>query len=160
VRSVQPVTSIAESIQQTFGQAGIKLELIPGDGKQTLTKYRARNHDIYIGEWGTDYWDPHSNAETFATNVDNSDNTKSKTLSWRNTWDRPALTKEAQAALLERDTTKRKEIYEGLQKKVLEEGPFVVMYQQVEAAGYRANVQGYKLGPTFDSNYLDTVSKK
>jgi len=160
VRSVQPVTSIAENIQQTFGQAGIKLELIPGDGKQTLTKYRARNHDIYIGEWGTDYWDPHSNAETFATNVDNSDNTKSKTLSWRNTWDRPALTKEAQAALLERDTTKRKEIYEGLQKKVLEEGPFVVMYQQVEAAGYRANVQGYKLGPTFDSNYLDTVSKK
>ena len=40
---------MAESIQQTLGQAGIKLEIIPGDGKQTLTKYRARNHDIYIG---------------------------------------------------------------------------------------------------------------
>jgi peptide/nickel transport system substrate-binding protein len=159
VRSLQPLTSIGESMQQTFAQVGIKLELIPGDGKQTLTKYRARNHDIYIGEWGTDYWDPHSNAETFTSNYDNTDNTKSKTLAWRNTWDRPDLTKEAQAALLERDTAKRKALYEGLQKKVLEEGPFVVLYQQVEAAAYRSTLSGFKLGPTFDSNYVDTVAK-
>ena len=61
------------SIQQTLGQAGIKVEIIPGDGKQKLTKYRARNHDIYFGNWGNDYWDPHSNADTFTTNPDNSD---------------------------------------------------------------------------------------
>jgi peptide/nickel transport system substrate-binding protein len=160
VRSIQPMTSIAESVQQTFGQAGIKLELIPGDGKQTLTKYRARNHDIYIGEWGTDYWDPHSNADTFTSNFDNSDNAKAKTLSWRNSWDRPDLTKAAQAALLERDTAKRKAMYEALQKTVLEEGPFVIMYQYVEAAAYRASVQDYRLGPTFDTNFVDMVSKK
>jgi peptide/nickel transport system substrate-binding protein len=159
VRSIQPITAIAESVQQTFAQAGIKLELIPGDGKQTLTKYRARNHDIYIGDWGTDYWDPHSNAETFTSNYDNSDNTKSKTLSWRNAWDRPDLTKEAQAALLERDTSKRKATYEGLQKKVLEEGPFVILYQFVEPAAYLSAVKDFKLGPTFDTNYFNTVSK-
>ena len=73
VRNTQPVTGIAESIQQTLGQAGIKMEIIPGDGKQTLTKYRARNHDMYIGQWGVDYWDPNSNAETFTTNPNNSD---------------------------------------------------------------------------------------
>ena len=56
-----------------MAQAGIKLEIIPGDGKQTLTKYRARQHDIYIGKWGPDYQDPNSNADTFATNADNSD---------------------------------------------------------------------------------------
>ena len=39
-------------IQQTMAEAGIKIEIIPGDGKQTLTKYRARNHDIYIGQLG------------------------------------------------------------------------------------------------------------
>ncbi|TGR16228.1 ABC transporter substrate-binding protein, partial [Mesorhizobium sp. M8A.F.Ca.ET.202.01.1.1] len=66
VRVGQPTTGMAESIQQTLGQAGIKLEIIPGDGKQTLTKYRARNHDIYIGNWGQDYFDPNSNAQTFA----------------------------------------------------------------------------------------------
>ncbi|TIQ16391.1 ABC transporter substrate-binding protein, partial [Mesorhizobium sp.] len=83
------VTGMAESFQQTLGQAGIKLEIIPGDGKQTLTKYRARNHDIYIGQWGQDYFDPNSNAQTFASNPDNSDEGKVKTLAWRNAWDIP-----------------------------------------------------------------------
>lgn len=48
VRNTQPVTGIAESIQQSVAQAGIKMEIILGDGKQTLTKFRARTHDIYI----------------------------------------------------------------------------------------------------------------
>jgi peptide/nickel transport system substrate-binding protein len=68
MRTVQPVQGITEAIQQTFKQAGIELEILPGDGKQTLTKYRARTHDIYIGSWGADYWDPHTNADTFARN--------------------------------------------------------------------------------------------
>jgi peptide/nickel transport system substrate-binding protein len=159
VRSIEPITSLAQSMQQTFAQAGIKLELIPGDGKQVLTKYRARNHDIYIGDWGSDYWDPNSNAETFTSNPDNSDTPKSKTLAWRNSWDDPALTKETAAALLERDTDKRKAMYVDLQKKVLEGGPFVVIYQKTEVAGYRNNLHGFKLGPTFDSNFMNTVSK-
>ncbi|MFB6340059.1 ABC transporter substrate-binding protein, partial [Staphylococcus aureus] len=46
-RNTQPVTGIAESFQQSLAQAGVKLEIIPGDGKQTLTKYRARTHDMY-----------------------------------------------------------------------------------------------------------------
>ncbi|MBP1849056.1 ABC transporter substrate-binding protein [Rhizobium halophytocola] len=160
VRNVQPVSAVAESIQQSFAQAGIKLELIPGDGKQTLTKYRARNHDIYIGQWGTDYWDPNSNADTFASNPDNSDDTKTKTLSWRNAWDRPELTKESADALLEKDTTKRGDMYKDLQKKVLEEGPFAVMWQETEVAAFRKSVKGYKLGPTFDTNLLAPVTKE
>ena len=106
-RNTQPVTGIAENMQQTLAQAGIKLEIIPGDGKQTLTKYRARQHDIYIGDWGSDYFDPNSNAETFTINYDNSDAGKNKTLAWRNAWDVPELTKETQAALLEKDNAKR-----------------------------------------------------
>src|SRR3546814_13190193 len=72
-RNSADITGIAQAIQQTFALAGVKMEIIPGDGKQTLTKYRARNHDIYIGRWGPDYQDPHTNADTFARNPDNSD---------------------------------------------------------------------------------------
>ena len=57
-RSTPDITGIAQAIQATFAQAGVKLEIIPGDGRQTLTKYRARQHDIYIGNWGSDYQDP------------------------------------------------------------------------------------------------------
>jgi peptide/nickel transport system substrate-binding protein len=92
-RNNSPIIDIAQAIQASWAKAGVKLELIPGDGKQTLTKYRARNHDIYIGQWGPDYQDPHTNAETFAMNPDNSDTAKSKTLAWRNSWDIPEMSR-------------------------------------------------------------------
>jgi peptide/nickel transport system substrate-binding protein len=159
VRNTQPVTGIAEAVQQTLAQAGIKLEIIPGDGKQTLTKFRARTHDIYIGQWGSDYFDPNSNAETFTSNYDNSDQGKNKTLAWRNAWDVPELTKKTQSALLEKDSAKRAAIYQDLQKEVLETSPFVVIFQQVEVAGYSAKLKDFKLGPSFDTNFVYTISK-
>jgi peptide/nickel transport system substrate-binding protein len=160
VRNTQPVTGIAESVQQTLAQAGIKLEIIPGDGKQTLTKYRARTHDIYIGQWGSDYFDPNSNAETFTVNPDNSDEGKSKTLAWRNAWDVPKdLSDAGKGALLEKDAAKRAAIYEDLQKKVAAVSPFVIVFQQTEVAGYSSKLKGYKLGPSFDTNFVYTVSK-
>ncbi|MEW6630730.1 MAG: ABC transporter substrate-binding protein [Pseudomonadota bacterium] len=159
VRNGQPTTGMAESIQQTLGQAGIKLEIIPGDGKQTLTKYRARNHDIYIGQWGQDYFDPNSNAQTFASNPDNSDGAKIKTLAWRNAWDIPDLTKQTEAALLEKDSAKRAGIYKDLQQKILDTSPFVIIHQQLEVAGLRKNLKGFALGPSFDTNFVWAVSK-
>lgn len=160
VRNTQPVTGIAESVQQTLAQAGIKLEIIPGDGKQTLTKYRARTHDIYIGQWGSDYFDPNSNAETFTVNPDNSDEGKSKTLAWRNAWDVPKeLSDASKGALLEKDAAKRAAIYQDLQNKVAATSPFVIVFQQTEVAGYSSKLKGYKLGPSFDTNFVHTVSK-
>ncbi|MBY5401183.1 ABC transporter substrate-binding protein [Rhizobium leguminosarum] len=160
VRNTQPVTGIAESMQQTLAQAGIKLEIIPGDGKQTLTKYRARTHDIYIGNWGSDYFDPNSNADTFTSNPDNSDAGTVKTLAWRNTWEAPELDKQTKAALLERDAAKRAAMYEDIQKKFLANSPFVIIFQQTEVAGYRKNLKDFKLGPSFDTNFVGPIAKE
>jgi len=159
MRTTQPVQGITEAFQQTAKQAGIDIEILPGDGKQTLTKYRARTHDIYIGQWGADYWDPHTNADTFARNPDNSDAPKSKPLAWRNAWDIPELTKQADAAVLERDGKKRKAMYEKMQAEFRKTSPFVMLYQQTEVAAMRSNVQGLKIGPTSDSTYMFKVSK-
>jgi peptide/nickel transport system substrate-binding protein len=160
VRTVQPVQGIAEAVQQTAKRAGIDIEIIPGDGKQTLTKYRARTHDMYIGQWGADYWDPHTNADTFVRNPDNSDDAKSKPLAWRNAWAIPELTKKADAAALERDTEKRKGMYEEMQAEFRETSPFVLIYQMNEVAAYRSNVAGLKIGPTSDATYMFKVSKQ
>ncbi len=160
VRNTQPVTGIAESFQQTAAQAGVKIEIIPGDGKQTLTKYRARNHDLYIGQWGMDYWDPNTNADAFTSNPDNGDDAAVKSLAWRNAWDIPELTEQVKAALLERDNDKRAELYQKLQQEALDSSPFVMIYQQIEVAGVRGNVKGYRLGPSFDSNPLAPVTKE
>ena len=160
VRTVQPVQGIAEAVQQTAKRAGIDIEILPGDGKQTLTKYRARTHDMYIGQWGADYWDPHTNADTFVRNPDNADDAKSKPLTWRNAWAIPELTKKADAAVLERDPAKRRALYDALQAEFRKTSPFVMLFQQTEVAAYRSNVDGLKLGPTSDSTYLFGVSKR
>ncbi|HEY5597593.1 MAG TPA: ABC transporter substrate-binding protein, partial [Kiloniellales bacterium] len=158
-RNTSPIMDMAQAIQGTFAQAGIKLEIIPGDGKQTLTKYRARNHDIYIGRWGPDYQDPHTNADTFARNPDNSDDAKSKPLAWRNAWDIPEMTKKADAAVLERDPAKRAEMYLEIQKEHQQTSPFVVMFQEIEVTAMRGNVNGFVIGPSFDDNKYNGVTK-
>ena len=160
MRTVQPVQGITEAVQQTLRRAGIELEILPGDGKQTLTKYRSRRHDIYIGQWGADYWDPHTNADTFARNPDNADDAQSKSLAWRNAWAIPDLTKKADAAALERDGAKRATLYQEIQAEFRKTSPFVMLYQETEVAALRANIEGLRIGPTSDSTYLFTVSKR
>ena len=159
MRTVQPIQGITEAMQQTFKQAGIELEILPGDGKQTLTKYRARSHDIYVGNWGADYWDPHTNADTFARNPNNADDAKTKPLAWRNAWDIPELTKLSDAAALERDGAKRAKMYHDIQAEFRKTSPFVMIFQQTEVAAMRSNVDGLTLGPTSDSTYFHVITK-
>lgn len=159
VRNTSPITEIAQAIQANWSQAGVKLELLPGDGKATLTKYRARTHDIYIGQWGPDYLDPHTNAETFAINENNGEDAKSKTLAWRNAWDIPEMTKVTQAAVLEPDAAKRSETYGKLQREHQQVSPFVIMFQQVEVSAQRKSVAGWVIGPTSDTNFYAPIVK-
>jgi peptide/nickel transport system substrate-binding protein len=154
-----PTLDMAQAIQSTFALGGVKLEIIPMDGKQALTKYRARNHEIYIGRWGPDYQDPHTNADTFAKNVDNADDAKAKPLAWRNAWDIPEMSKKTDAAVKESDPEKRAQMYLELQREHQQTSPFVIMFQDIEVAAERSNVKGFVLGPSFDSNFYRGVTK-
>jgi peptide/nickel transport system substrate-binding protein len=157
--NVSPFNDVAQNIQETFGQAGIKVEIVPGEQKQVITKYRARNHDIVLLYWSPDYMDPHSNADAFARNTDNSDEAQSKPLAWRNAWDIPEISKASAAAARERDPEKRKQMYLDLQKQLQEDGPFVIMFQSTEQIARRAGVQGFVSGPTYDTVYYRLVTK-
>lgn len=159
-RSIPEYMNQVQAIQQSFAKAGIKLEIIPGDGKQVLTKYRARKHDMILYTWGADYQDPNTNADTFAANDDNTDDAGAKPLSWRNAWNPGPLTAETRAAVLERDPAKRAALYEDLQRQVNGDGPFVIMYQRNEVWAVRKNVSGEVIGPSFDMNLVTAATKK
>ncbi len=159
VRNTQPDLDMAQSLQAGFAQAGITLRLIPGDGKQVLTKYRARHHDIYFGRWGSDYRDPHSNAQAFASNPDNSDAAKVKTLAWRNSWEIPDLSRSTDEAVGERDPEKRAALYHEIQRRVLDDSPFVVLFQEVDLAVERRELHGFVMGEGFDTVFYREVTK-
>lgn len=154
-----PYLNIAQTIQATMAQAGVKVTLVPEEQKTLLTKYRAREHQMLLVYWGPDYMDPHTNADSFARNPDNSDNAKSKPLAWRNAWDIPEITKMTDAAVRERDPAKREQMYKDLQAKVMDEGPFIVMFQETKQLAERANVKNFVFGPTADVVFYRLVTK-
>jgi len=154
-----PWTDIAQAIQASFAKAKVKLEIIPADLKQVITKYRARNHDIATLEWGPDYQDPHTNAQTFAANPDNSDNSPTKTLAWRNSWNIPEMTAATNAAVVERDPKKRAAMYEALEREHQKVSPFIIMFQRIEIAAHRKTVDGFVLGPSNDTNLYAGIVK-
>jgi peptide/nickel transport system substrate-binding protein len=157
--NTSPMIEIYQSIQSTLAQAGIKAELVQHDAKDVITLYRARQHQIVGLYWSPDFMDPHSNADSFARNPDNSDNAKSKPLAWRNGWDIPEITAMTDAAVREKDTDKRKQMYIDIQKAVQASGPFVIMFQPTTQVASRTNVKGFVHGPTFDVVYYRLVSK-
>ena len=71
----------------------------------------------------------------------------------------PLLEKEAKAALFEGDAVKRGAMYQEIQKKFLDASPFIILYQQTEVAGYRKDLKDFKLGPSFDNNFVWPISK-
>ena len=154
-----PFSNIAQAVQASMAAGGVKVTLVPAEQKTVLTKYRARQHQMLLMNWGPDYMDPHTNADSFARNPDNSDAPKSKPLAWRNAWDIPEITKMTDAAVRERDTTKREQMYKDLQKKVMDEGPFMIMFQDTVQLATRANVKGYVMGASADVVYYNLTTK-
>jgi peptide/nickel transport system substrate-binding protein len=155
-----PLTMLlAQAIQATMARAGVAIEIVPGTGKQTLTKYRARRHDIYIGQWGPDYLDPHTNAAAFARNPDNGDDAVDRTLAWRNGWYIPELTALTDAAVLEPDPARRAALYRQLQRHVQADSPFVILFQEKTLVAARRGVKGFSTGLTSDQTLYRNVSK-
>jgi peptide/nickel transport system substrate-binding protein len=91
--------------------------------------------------------------------VDNSDDAKAKPLAWRNAWDLPEMSQETDAAVMERDPEKRRQMYLKTQSEHQNISPFVIMFQEIEVAAERADVKEFILGPSFDSNYYRYVTK-
>ena len=157
--SVQPIPDIAQAIQANLAAIGIKVTLLAGEQRQVITKYRARQHQLTLLSWGSDYFDPHSNAETFSMNQDNADDARNKTLSWRNAWKDDDLTARTLAAVKEADTKTREAMYVAIQRDHHARSPFVIMLQNTEKAVMRKAVAGFALAPVYARTLYAGISK-
>ena len=155
-----PFQEIAQSVQQNLSKIGIESEIILSEGKTLWPKYRARKHELIVARWSPDYVDPHSNADSFAHNPDNSLEAKlTGKLAWRTSWADPDVNALTELAASEVDLAKREQLYQDLQKKVQEVSPFSIMFQHAEQVAMRKNVQGYVSGANFDLVFYRNVSK-
>ena len=160
VREAQERIEIAQTFQNALAQVGITLEITLGTGKQILTRYRARELDVYVGAWGPDYPDPQTNAGTFAFNPDNGDEVKATgLLAYRNAWDPGPLNEKTLAAVVETDVDARRAMYEDIQREFLKTSPFAIMFQQIEQTGRSNNVQNFVVGGAITSASYWVVTK-
>jgi peptide/nickel transport system substrate-binding protein len=154
--SAAPFNDVAQAVQANLKDIGIEVKLLPGEQKQVITKMRARQHELIMLQWGSDYFDPNSNAQAFCANPDDSDNSKLKILAWRCHFADPELTKMVEDAVKELDGAKRIALYQDMQRKFRERAPFAMMMQQNATAVLGKGVSGLKIGPMPDyTKYAD-----
>jgi peptide/nickel transport system substrate-binding protein len=158
VAATQPLADIAQAVQANLTSVGIRTRVLPGEARAVITKTRARQHEMAIVRWGADYFDPHTNAETFNINTDNTEAARNRTLAWRSTWQDEDLTRRAEAAVREINAERRLEMYAQMQRDHTARSPFAIMFQETEVIATRANISGLDFGPMSDrGNYIGIV---
>ncbi|HEY6430997.1 MAG TPA: ABC transporter substrate-binding protein [Acetobacteraceae bacterium] len=159
VQSASPFDQIAQAVQADLGKIGIKVQLLPGEMKQVITKTRARTHQLAMLVWGTDYFDPNSNAQAFCADPDDSDTSKLKILAWRSHFQNKQLTGEVEDAAKEVNAAKRIALYKTMQEQFWDVAPFAMMLQKNEVAAMRKVISGLRLGPMPDYTRYSAIRK-
>jgi len=154
VENKPPFITIAQSLQASFAQGGVKLELLTAAGSQVYARVRAKQHQAAIRLWIPDYFDAHSNASAFAYN-----DGKSSTVAGLNGWQIPELNQKTLAAVAEADPAKRSALYTAMQQELQRSSPYVFIDQAKTQVVLRDNVKGYQQGLNADMVYYDRVSK-
>ncbi|QEZ92451.1 MULTISPECIES: ABC transporter substrate-binding protein [Proteus] len=154
VENKVPYITVAQSIQASFAQAGVQVDLLPAAGSQVYSRVRAKQHQAAIRFWIPDYFDAHSNASAFAYN-----DGQSNTVAWLNGWKIPELSQQTLAALNEADKTKRQSLYTEMQKELQRSSPYVFIDQGKNQIVMRDNIKGYAQGLNADMVYYDKVTK-
>ena len=126
---------------------------------QVITKTRGRQHQLALLVWGSDYFDPNSNAQAFCSNPDNGDSPKLKTLAWRSSWQDAELTKMVAANVKELDSRKRIAAYERMEQIHQDRSPFAFILQQQEVATMGKGVAGFRVGPMSDLTDYAPITK-
>jgi peptide/nickel transport system substrate-binding protein len=159
VQSSAPFDQIAQAVQADLGKIGIKVQLLLGESKQVITKTRARTHQLAMLGWGTDYFDPNSNAQAFCADPDDSDTSKLKILAWRSHFQNKQLTGEVEEAAKEVNAAKRIALYKTMQEQFWDVAPFAMMLQKNEVAAMRKVISGLRIGPMPDYTRYSAIRK-
>jgi peptide/nickel transport system substrate-binding protein len=157
--SQPPYADIAQAVQANLAAIGIKVTLMPGEQKQVITKTRARAHQLAMLVWGTDYFDPNSNAQAWCENPDDSDASKLKILAWRSHFVDKELNNEAMAAVQELDPARRIALYKTMQIQFMDRSAFAMLLQKNAVAVLGKGVTGFRIGAMPDYTHYSKINK-
>ncbi|MCX5496031.1 ABC transporter substrate-binding protein [Kaistia dalseonensis] len=156
VSNQPPFTDIAQSLQASFAQGGVTLEIEPVVASELYGKLRARNYEAAALYWFPDYFDANSNAAAFAYGRGDEG---PHTVAWRAGWNIPEISDQTHAAVVEQDPAKRAALYGEIQREVQKSSPLVFILQAKDQIVLRDNVKGYVQGINADQVFFGQVEK-
>ncbi|MDQ3780933.1 MAG: ABC transporter substrate-binding protein, partial [Chloroflexota bacterium] len=125
------VSKLQADLQQIDG---LTVTLKPMDGATRLEEYRAGTLQFTVSGWSPDYPDIHTYAEPFGR----TDTAAAKRVGYSN----PEVDTMLDAGIAEADPAAREEIYVNVLKAIIEDAPFLVLYQPVDQKAASNAVQG------------------
>jgi peptide/nickel transport system substrate-binding protein len=127
-----PYPDLVQHLQGNAAKVGIRIELEQMAYSQVTSRIRDRNFALAISAWTPGYEDADANAMRHIFNPDNRAEARhTMYLSWRVSYYDEAMNQAVLAARRERDPEQRIQMYHALQRKFMQEGPFIYAFQQV-----------------------------
>ncbi|WP_375664629.1 MULTISPECIES: ABC transporter substrate-binding protein [unclassified Bartonella] len=122
---------LAQSLQDSAAQAGVRLKIERVAGTQLFSKVNARAFDTAFIGWNNDSADPHTMASRLVYNPDNRLEAKNTAYpSWQHGYFDAKMNKKVEEALFQKDPQKRAQIYADLQRELMQKGPYAFIYQK------------------------------
>lgn len=140
-------TKLQADLQQI---EGLTVTLNPMDPAVRLEDYRAGLLQFTVSGWTPDYTDIHTYAEPFGR----TDTAAARRVGYSN----PDVDAMLDAGIAEMDPEARTQIYIDILTQIIEDAPFLVLYQPVDQKAASANVQGVATHSVYQL-YLRNASK-
>ncbi len=136
------VETLAAKIQSDLQQVrGLTVRLNPMDPNARIADFRAGKLQFCISPWGPDYPDVQGYVEPFGR----SNTVVAKRVGYAN----PEVDRLLDEAMNEGDPARRAELYGEVQRRIMDDAPYVVLYQPIDQKPARASVVGASAHPFY-----------
>ncbi|WP_273723785.1 ABC transporter substrate-binding protein [Bartonella sp. AU18XJBT] len=133
---------LAQSLQDSAAQAGVRLKIERLAGTQLFSKVNARAFDTAFVGWNNDSADPHTMASRLVYNPDNRFEARNTAYpSWKHGYFDAKMNQKVEEALFQKDPQKRSQIYADLQRELMQKGPYAFIFQQYSVVAMTPDVK-------------------
>jgi peptide/nickel transport system substrate-binding protein len=149
---------IAEALQATAREAGINVNLVPGE---FTPAFRERNFEVLVGNSGARLPDPFGVATQYAYNPDNSDEARlGSYYLWRVSQQSEELNQLVDQSMRETDPETRAGLFQRMDEIYAEMDPgLVIFFQRSDPYVMRSNVKGYAGHTTWSTRWHDVTKE-
>ena len=139
--------TIAAKIKNDLKEAGITVNLKPMEQSVYLTDMRAKKLAMAFGGWTPDYLDPTMWTDYFSY--------ADRGIATRMLYNNPEAEKYAKIVGTELDAAKREQAIKDLQKVLMDDMAFTMLYQNQSIAGMNKSVKGFAYHPVNFVSFFD-----